>query len=243
MGALGIMKLSILMPVRDEGVNIGLMLKILEAVVEISHEVLVVYDTEDDNTVPVVKAMLDKFYNVRLIHNPFGGVANAIRVGVAAANGEYILVFAADEVGPVLAIDDMLELMDAGCDLVSCTRYAHGGRRLGGSLVGGILSRIGNRVFMLITRSAFTDSTTGIKMFRKSMFDKIPLESKQGGWVVLFELAIKSQVAGVRLGEVPITSIDRLYGGKSTFSLGPWLKEYLRWFIWGIRHLHGKRRR
>jgi len=43
-----------------------------------------------------------------------------------------ILIFAADEVGPVLAIEDMIALIREGCDFVSCTRYAHGGRRLGG---------------------------------------------------------------------------------------------------------------
>jgi hypothetical protein len=50
-------------------------------------------------------------------------------------------------------------------------------------------------------------------------------------------MAMKAQLAGWKLGEVPVISIDRLYGGKSTFRLGPWTAEYLRWFIWGIRNL------
>ena len=44
---------------------------------------------------------------------------------------------------------------------------------------------------------------------------------------------MKAQLAGFRLGEVPIISVDRLYGGTSTFKLGPWVIEYLRWFVWG----------
>lgn len=36
---------------------------------------------------------------------------------------------------------------------------------------------------------------------------------------------------------VPIVSIDRLYGGRSTFRLGPWFGEYLRWFVWGAIQL------
>jgi len=237
----GNVKLTILIPVRNEGVNIPVMLRVLEAVVEAPHEVLVVYDSPDDDTVPAVKAMQGKYPNVRLVENRLGlGVDNAIRAGVAASAGEYILIFAADEVGPVLAIEDMMTLLDDGCDLVSCTRYAHGGRRLGGSLVGGLLSRVGNRMLMLLSGSSFTDSTTGIKMFRKSIFDKIRLESKPVGWVVVFEIAIKAQAAGLKLGEVPIISIDRLYGGKSTFSVGPWLSEYLKWFIWAVRNLRGR---
>jgi len=232
-------KLSILMPVRNEGVNIGIMLKILQSVVEVPHEILIVYDNRDDDSVPVVKKLQPVYKNVKLVYNDLGnGVANAIKAGINVARGEYILIFAVDEVGPVLAIEDMIELMDQGCDLVSATRYAYGGRRLGGSLIESVLSKLGNKAFRTLSGSVFTDSTTGIKMFRKSILDKIILESKPVGWVVVFELAIKVQAAGMRLGEVPIISIDRLYGGQSTFSLGPWFKEYLKWFFFGVRHLH-----
>lgn len=231
-------KLSILMPVRNEGVNIVIMLKILEAVVEVPHEVLIVYDSVDDDTIPAVKKLQPRYKNVRLVYNNLGkGVANAVRIGIKASKGDYILIFAADETGPVLAIEDMIKLLDSGCGLVSCTRYAHGGRRLGGSLIEGYLSKIGNKAFRLLSGSAFTDATTGIKMFKKSIFEKINLEARSVGWAVVFELGVKAQHAGVKLGEVPIISIDRLYGGKSTFSPGQWLKEYLRWFLWGIKHL------
>src|SRR3989338_6446026 len=236
-------KLSILMPVRNEGVNIKVMLKILHSVVNIPHEILIVYDHPNDNSIPIVKKLSHKYSNVRFVHNKIGrGVANAIKAGVEASKGNYILIFAVDEVGSVLAIDDMVALMDDGCSLVSCTRYAHGGRRLGGSYVGGILSRVGNKLFRLMSGSVFTDSTTGIKMFKRSIFDNIKLEAKPVGWAVVFELAIKAQAAGLKLGEVPIVSIDRLYGGKSTFSLGPWFKEYLKWFFFGIRHLRTSNR-
>jgi hypothetical protein len=50
----------------------------------------------------------------------------------------------------------------------------------------------------------------------------------------MFELAIKAQLVGLQLGEVPIISIDRLYGGKSTFRIGSWVKEYFKWFLWGV---------
>ncbi|HYA95633.1 MAG TPA: hypothetical protein VEC95_05110, partial [Terriglobales bacterium] len=75
------------------------------------------------------------------------------------------------------------------------------------------------------------------KLFRRSLFDSLHLEARPVGWAVTFEMAMKAQLAGWQLGEVPIISIDRLYGGKSTFRLGPWTGEYLRWFIWGWRHL------
>ena len=228
--------LSIVMPVRNEGINLRIMLKILRAVVDATHEVLVVYDRDGDDSLPVVEAIMPTYPELRLVRNTRGaGVINALAAGIAEAHGTYVLIFAADEVGPVLAIDDMLALMDSGCDFVSCTRYAHGGRRLGGSWAGGVLSRAANRWFCRLSGLGLTDATTGIKMFRRELFTTLGLEARPIGWAVTFEMAIKAQLAGLTLGEVPIVSIDRLYGGKSTFVLGPWVSEYLRWFLWGLR--------
>ena len=230
-------KLSILIPVLNEGINLRIMLKMLKAVVEVPCEVVVIHDTPDDDAIETVRSMQPNHPNLKLVYNSGRGIPNAIRAGARNSEGEFLLLFAADEVGPVLAIEDMLALGEEGCDFVSCTRYAHGGRRLGGSLLGGVLSRAANFVFRRISRTRFTDSTTGIKMFRRSFLDKITFESKPVGWAVTFEMSVKAQLLGLKLGEVPIVSIDRLYGGKSTFKPGPWIREYFRWFWWGYRNL------
>lgn len=226
--------LTILLPVRNEGINLRVMLKMLRGMVEVTNEVLVVYDQEDDDSVPVVVAMSGAHPRLRGVLNTHGpGVVNAIRAGVAEARGRYVLIFAADEVGPVLAIDDMLRLADGGCDFVSCTRYAHGGRRLGGSVIGGLLSRLANRLFHRLSGSVFSDSTTGIKLFRRELFPRFDVSSRPIGWAVAFEMSVKAELLGLQLGEVPIISIDRLYGGESSFKLGAWVVEYVRWFVWG----------
>jgi dolichol-phosphate mannosyltransferase len=234
--------LTILMPVRNEGLNLKIMLKILRAVVEFPYEVVVVYDTPDDSSRAVVEAVARDHPSVIGVHNTLGrGILNALKAGVARARGRYVLIFAADEVGPVLAVDDMLALMEEGCDFVSCTRYAHGGRRLGGSWIGGKLSRLANRLFCRLSGCTLTDATTGIKMFRPALLEQLDLQARPIGWAVAFEMGIKAQLAGLRLGEVPIVSIDRLYGGESTFRLGPWVSEYLRWFLWGLRQSWARR--
>ncbi len=99
------------------------------------------------------------------------------------------------------------------------------------------MSRTANHLFHWYARSAFTDSTTGVKMFRRELFPSFQLEARNVGWAVMFEMAIRAQLLDLELGEVPIISIDRLYGGKSIFKLGPWVVEYLRWFLWGAKEL------
>jgi dolichol-phosphate mannosyltransferase len=228
--------LSILIPVKNEGINIIIMLKILKSVLEFPHEILIIYDSDKDSAIASVKHIRKTYPQVKSVKNKFGkGVKNAIKSGVIVAKGKFILIFAVDEIGPVIAIEDMLNLMNKGCDFVSCTRYAYGGRRLGGSLLQGFISRTANYFFRLIIGSTLTDSTTGIKMFKRDIFNKLTLTSNVG-WAFVFEMSIKVQEQGYKLGEVPIVSIDRLYGGKSSFSLVSWIKEYSRWFVYGISH-------
>jgi len=232
------LKLSFVLPVRNEGLNIKIMLKMLYAVVEMPYEVLIVYDTPDDDAVSTVKSIQSKYTHIHLVYNEQGpGVANAIKIGVAQSQGEYVLIFAADEVGPVLGIEEMIQLMDEGCDLVSFTRYAHGGRRLGGPLYRRVFTKLSNNLFRLITGSVFTDVTTGVKIFRKSLFDDLKLESASMGWAIMLELSVKAQARNLKFGEVPIISIDRLYGGKSNFSIKSWMSDYVKWYFWGVKHI------
>lgn len=231
-------KLSILLPVRNETLNLQIMLKILKSVLEIPHEILVIFDNDQDPGIKVVKEFCIKNDDVKIVMNNLGrGVANALRAGVSNAAGEYILIFAADEVGPVLAIDDMLALADSGCTFISCTRYAHGGRRLGGSTIGHILSYVANILLKWCSSITLTDSTTGIKMFRRNDFNKLANDTHSIGWSVAFEMAVNAQILQMKLGEVPIISIDRLFGGKSSFKLIPWIIGYMRYFVLAIKKL------
>jgi glycosyltransferase involved in cell wall biosynthesis len=216
--------------------NLRIMLRIIRTVLECPHEVLVIHDTPDDRSIPIVHEAQPSYPSLRLVRNTLGqGAINAVRAGVAAARGDIVTIMCADDTGPMLVIDDMLALIREGCDFVSVTRYAHCGRRLGGSLIEALLSRTANWLFHHLVRSPFTDSTTGIKMFRRDIFEKFDLQSPPVGWAFAFEMAIKAQHLGLKLGEVPLVSIDRLFGGQSSFRLGPWTVEYLRWFFWGMR--------
>jgi len=236
-------RLSILIPVRNEQATVGVALKVLEALVDTSHEVLVVYDFPEDTTVPEVKKQQPANPHFRLIHNTLGsGIHNAFRAGINTAKGDYVVFMLADDIGPMTSIEEMVALMDEGCDFVSCTRYAHGGKRVGGSVIGHILSRTANWLFHVFSGSVLTDATTGIKMFRREIYDTFDLQAKVG-WAVIFEMAIKAQAMGLKLGEVPISSVDRLYGGQSTFQVLPWVREYLKWFFWGMRYLRANRDR
>jgi dolichol-phosphate mannosyltransferase len=230
--------LTLLLPVRNETMNLRIMLRILRAVLVVPHEIIVIFDSDTDTSLPVIEDVQTEYKQVRPLLNTLGrGVAGAITAGVNASRGDRILIFAADEVGPVLAIEDMMALMDEGVQFVSVTRYAHGGRRLGGSMIGQLLSRSANGILGVISGMGLTDATTGIKMFRRADFNRLTEGTNSVGWSIAFEMAINAQLIGLKLGEVPTISIDRLFGGQSTFKLIPWVIGYLGFFTMAIRRL------
>lgn len=232
------MILSVVVPVRDETTSLKIMIKFMAANLEFEYEVLVVYDDPEDASVAALEEIRRTETNVRGILNGAGpGACNAIRAGLAEATGRYALIFVADDITPILAIPHMVALMNEGCDFVSMTRYAHGGRRFGGSRIGHFLSWTGNSAFRVFTGNVLSDCTCGGKMFRRELFEVLLTDSRQQGWGVIFEMAIEAQRMRLRLGEVPSVSTDRLFGGKSTFQAASWTLNYLDAFLTGLRKL------
>ena len=131
-------KLSIIIPVYNERESLSLMIKILNSTLEFKNEIIIVYDNEDDNSIPVAKKLQKQFNNIILVHNKFGtGVKFAIKAGIEQSQFDNILITAVDEIFPVLSVDRMLTmLVNENYDFVSGTRYSKGGKRLGGSLIG-----------------------------------------------------------------------------------------------------------
>ena len=166
--------------------------------------------------------MANEFDNVKVVHNKISnGVRFAIESGVRKAKYEIFLITAVDEIFPIIAVDQMIShMIKNDLDFISGTRYSKGGLRLGGSLLGSIFSRVANKLFKSITNIPLSDCTTGIKMMKKKVWQSIELESKPIGWAYAFELSIKVYLQKFKIGEYPLKSVDRLFGGSSTFKFG-----------------------
>lgn len=229
-------KLSIILPVRNEKESLEIMIKLLYCSLDFEHEIIIVYDTDNDNSIDVAQTLMLKIPNLKIVKNEIGsGVKNAISQGVKISKYDIILITAVDEIFPIIAINQMIsKIIDENYDLVSGTRYSKGGMRIGGSLLGTILSKIANKIFNKLTNFPLSDLTTGIKMMKKTVWNETDLRCEPVGWAFALELSIKTFLNKYKITEVPLKSVDRLFGGKSTFKPIPWIKEYLRWFIWGL---------
>src|SRR5438105_4024970 len=130
--------LSVVCPVYNEADNIRVVLEELCGKVSVPLDVLIVYDRDDDNTIPVVEKLSHDYkFSIKLVKNRLGpGPLNAIKTGFTAADSEAILVLMADLSDDLSIVDAMYDLVvNHGFDVVCGSRYMPGGRQRGGPRV------------------------------------------------------------------------------------------------------------
>lgn len=234
------MSLTIILPIHNEKESLPIMIRLLNSTLKIEHEIIAVYEDDMDNAKSIGQELMREIEEFKIIKNKYErGVRFSIQTGIDFAKYDTIFITAVDEIFPIISIEAMYqEIIIKNYDFVSGTRYSKGGARLGGSIIGSFLSRLSNFTFNKLTKSQLTDFTTGIKMMKKQVWNSIEFNSKPIGWAFAFELSIKVIVANHKVCEIPFKSVDRLFGGKSTFKVGAWTLEYLKWFFYGILKLN-----
>ena len=234
------MSLTIILPIHNEKESLPIMIRLLNSTLKIDHEIIAVYEDDKDNAKTIGQELMKEIKEFKIIKNKYEkGVRFSIQTGVDFAKYDTIFITAVDEIFPIISIETMYQqIFIRNFDFVSGTRYSKGGARLGGSIIGSFLSRLCNFIFNKLTKSHLTDFTTGIKMMKKQVWNSIKFNSKPVGWAFAFELSIKTIIANYKVCEIPFKSVDRLFGGKSTFKVGAWTLEYLKWFFYGILKLN-----
>jgi dolichol-phosphate mannosyltransferase len=228
-------ELGIIIPVYNEADNIGNTIRAIETEVRTPHTIYIVYDFDGDNTLPAVKLIQEKdiAVDIALIKNSAGKVVNAIKSGLRDAREKYLLVTMADLSDDYGVVDRMVSMADHGFDVVCGSRYAKGGKQIGGPLIKRTLSRVAGMSLRHIARVPTSDATNSFKLYRKEMIDTLTIES-DGGFEIGMEIVIKAHFAGRRVTEIPCTWQDRQQGA-SRFRLLHWMPNYLKWYWFAIR--------
>ena len=227
-------QIDFIVPVYNEGDNIASALAEIYATVTRPKRVLIVYDFDEDDTVPVVRELAPRYPGLELVRNTIGrGVINAIRAGVEAARSDVVVVSMADLSDDLRVVDDMVRLIrDEGYDIVCASRYMRGGRQVGGPVVKRTLSRVAGVSLYWLGALPTHDATNAFRAYRLSVLREIPIES-EGGFEYSLEITAKAHVAGHRVTEVPSTWRDRT-AGESRFRLAKWLPHYLKWYFYAL---------
>jgi dolichol-phosphate mannosyltransferase len=233
-------EVDFVIPVFNEGENIESTLAALYGAVPLPKRVLIVFDFDEDETLPVVRAIAHRYPGLELVKNELGrGVLNAMRAGIDAARAPVVIITMADLSDDVSVAPRMVELITKeGFDVVCASRYMPGGRQIGGPVVKRTLSRLAGLSLHWLTGIGTHDVTNSFRAYRTEFLRQVRVES-QGGFELALELTAKAHVLGRRVTEVPATWRDRT-AGQSRFRLAAWIPHYMRWYVYVLRH--GRRR-
>jgi dolichol-phosphate mannosyltransferase len=224
-----------IVPVFNEGKNIASMLAELYRCVACPKRVLVVYDRDDDDTLPVVRSLLGQYEDLTLLRSSRGtGVLNAIRTGIDAATGDIVIVTMADLSDDPVIVNEMVRRIRAGeADVVCASRYMRGGKQIGGGALKKTLSRFAG-LSLYFAGFPVHDATNAFRAYRRDVLKSFEIESR-GGFEYSLEVTAKAYAAGFRVVEVPTHWRDRS-AGQSRFRLLRWLPKYLRWYLYALTH-------
>ena len=222
--------LSLVVPVYNEADNILPLLEAVRSEVDLPHETLLVYDFEEDSTLPPARDFAEGYEPLRLVHNTIGrGVLNALKTGMSEASGDVIIVIMADLSDDITQIDEMARRVREGAGIVAGSRYMRGGGQVGGPPVKAFLSRTAGLSLRWLTRIGTHDATNNFKAYSQELVEDIEIESRSGFELGL-EMATKAHLGGYRIEEIPTIWRDRT-AGESRFQIVKWLPSYLRWYL------------
>lgn len=227
--------LDVVVPVYNEGANIENLLNQIESSIKTKKRLMIVYDCEDDNTLPVVKEARAKYnFPICLKKNIYGcGALNAIKTGLHAFKGNVVLVLMADLSDSLEAVDEMYnKIIKEGNHLVCGSRYMKGGKQYGGPFIKKTLSRFAGVSLHWAVGIPTHDISNSFKMYHKAVIESIQIEST-GGFEIGMEITVKAYLNGYRITEVPSSWYDRT-AGESRFQLLRWLPLYLKWYLFAL---------
>ena len=226
-------ELDIIIPVYNESANISSVLDALIKYVKTPFRVLICYDYEDDNTLPVVDTYDSSIINIMKVKNKGKGVFEAVITGFEKSDAPCVVVLPADDDYNAKIIDVMYAKFTEGCEIVSASRFMKGGCMKGAPFLKSFLVRAASYSLYWLRRIPVHDATNGFRLFSRRVLEEIPIESHYG-FSFSLELLVKSYHRGWKICEVPALWFERKKG-KSRFRLREWFPEYLRWYFYAFR--------
>lgn len=226
-------RVSVIIPCKDEFQSLIFSVPFMSVTCNTIGEVLIIADNPEDDSFKVKDFFSFQNFDVKYLVNSEIGVYGAIKTAINSARFDKCLVIPADELMPIMKIDEMVNCLTPTIRFVSATRNSCGGRRFGGNIFGKFFSNSGNLLLKILYPSTIDDFTTGIKAFYKKDWAILSEDADGRGWSCALAFSLNAIRNDLGVGQVPIISVDRFAGGQSNFSLFGWMWSYLRLLFYG----------
>jgi glycosyltransferase involved in cell wall biosynthesis len=211
---------SVIVPTRNEALNLEIVLPAIAAVRPTVHEIIVVDGNSTDETIATARRVLP---GVRVINQTRKGKGNAMACGFAAATGDVIVMFDADGSADPAEIPAFVSALVAGADFAKGSRFTPGG----GSDDITLLRKAGNAglngVANALFGTSYTDLCYGYNAFWADLLPLLELppidvpSPPEGmlwgdGFEIETVLNCRIAAAGLKITEVPSIERQRVFG-------------------------------
>ncbi|MBI3241028.1 MAG: glycosyltransferase family 2 protein [Chloroflexi bacterium] len=207
-------ELSIIIPAYNEASRIGPSLEAVVAYLRaqpLTWELLIVDDGSRDNTAELVMKQIDGLSEARLIgYQPNKGKGFAVRTGVLASKGQWVVFLDADLSTPPDEIANALRYLKAGDDMVIGSRGLHEsqiGRRPP------LFRRFASFVFdtvkhLIVGLWRYADTQCGFKAYRAGAARPLYERSIIDRFMFDVEILYLAERAGLKVREMPVHWAD-----------------------------------
>jgi hypothetical protein len=198
-------ELSIVMPCLNEADTLATCIRKARRAMEragIVGEVIVADNGSTDASRQIAQAE-----GARLVPVAARGYGAALMGGIEAAHGRFVIMGDADDSYDFSEIEQFVERLRRGYDLVQGCRLESGGGRILPGAMPPLHRWLGNPMFSRIARSWFQapvhDVYCGLRGFTKTFY--VQLDQRCTGMEFATEMIIKASLSRARIAEVPIT--------------------------------------
>ena len=198
-------ELSILMPCLNEAETLAACIEKARLGIEragVRGEILVADNGSRDSSVEIAEKA-----GARVVHVKKKGYGNALRGGIQAALGKWIIMGDADESYDFSESDRFVRKLQDGFELVAGCRLPDGGGKILPGAMPFSHRWLGNPLFSRMARRMFDapihDIYCGLRGFTRELYDRLDLRCE--GMEFATEMIIKASLHGARIAEIPIT--------------------------------------
>ena len=205
-----------IVPTYNEAENIEALIQQVRALPGNVH-VLIVDDNSPDGTGDLVDKLVAQDSGIQVLHRPGKlGLGSAYKAGFKAGLRQgytFLCTMDADFSHDPTLLPLLLAKASQGYDLVIGSRYVPGGQIVGSTAARQFISYSANWLAHTILGVTARDCTAGFRCYRNQVLETINLDAIfSSGYSFLIEMAFYCQQAGFRIGEVPITFVNRRKG-------------------------------
>ena len=198
-------ELSIVMPCLNEAETLAGCIEKARIGIErsgVRGEILVADNGSKDDSVRIAQKL-----GARVVHVEEKGYGNALRGGIQAASGKWIVMGDADESYDFSEADRFVKKFQEGFELIAGCRLPNGGGKVMPGAMPFSHRWLGNPLFSRMAQNMFAapihDVYCGLRGFTRELYNRLNLQCE--GMEFATEMIIKASLHRVRIAEIPIT--------------------------------------